>query len=128
MQLSFLIAKCLMDGDFASYFASVPLAADDPEPIVLRQGKFERGERMADEERGTCAVEVLVVREVCADAEAVAGACERWVREYGWERHAEAWPWRIAGVDTGAPYLLERDSSGRYVWRFDVEVTVVRSL
>lgn len=32
MQPSFLIAKALLEGDFAS----VPSAADDPEPIVLR--------------------------------------------------------------------------------------------
>ena len=32
MQLSFLIAKALLEGDFAS----VPSAAVEPEPIVLR--------------------------------------------------------------------------------------------
>jgi hypothetical protein len=37
LQLSFLIAKALLEGDFASYFASVPSAADDPEPIVVRE-------------------------------------------------------------------------------------------
>lgn len=127
MQLSFLIAKCLMDGDFASYFASVPSAADDPEPIVLRQGAFEREALLPDgSERGHCKVEALVVREVSADAEAVAGACSRWVRGWGWERHAEAWPWRVVGVEAGAPFYRERDSSGRHVWQFDVEVTAVR--
>lgn len=118
-----------MDGDFASYFASVPSAADDPEPIVLRQGKFEREALLPDGgERGTCTVEALVVREVSADAEAVADACARWVRGWGWERHDEAYPWRIGGVDAGAPYFRERDSSGRYVWQFDIEVTAVRGL
>lgn len=118
-----------MDGDFASYFASVPSAADDPEPIVLRQGKFERAALLPDGgERGTCTVEALVVREVSADAEAVADACARWVRGWGWERHSEAWPWCIVGVNAGAPFLCERDSSGRYVWQFDIEVTAVRGL
>lgn len=77
MQLSFLIAKSLLDGDFASYFASVPSAADDPEPIVVREGSFEREARMEDEERGTVTVAVLVVRDVEATAEADAQACER---------------------------------------------------
>lgn len=63
MQLSFLIAKALLESDFASYFASVPSAADDPEPIV--------------------------VREVEAQAEADAQACERWIRTFGWEPVAE---------------------------------------
>ncbi len=128
MQLAFLIANALLDGDFASYFASVPSAAVESEPIVLRQGGFERTSRMEDEERGTVTVVVLVVREVDATAETDANACERWLRRYGWERHAENGSWRIAGLDTTAPAFKERDGSGRFVWAFDVVLTVVRSL
>lgn len=128
MQLAFLVANALLDGDFASYFASVPSTAVEPEPIVLRQGGFERTSRMEDEERGTVTVTVLVVREVDATAEADANACERWLRSYGWERHAENGSWRICGLDTAAPAFRERDGSGRFVWAFDVVLTVVRSL
>lgn len=128
MQLSFLIAKALLDGDFASYFASVPSSLDDSEPIVLRQGNFEREARFEDSERGTVAVTVLVVREVEAVAEADAQACERWLRSYGWEASAENGSWRIAGLDTTAPRFIERDGSGRFVWGFDVTLTVVRYL
>lgn len=128
MQLSFLIAKALLEGDFASHFASIPSAADDPEPIVLRQGKFEREARLPDgTERSTVAVSVLVVREVEADAEADANACERWIRRYGWEPVAENGSWRICGLDTEAPHFMERDGSGRFAWGFDVICTVVRS-
>ncbi len=128
MQLSFLIAKALIDGDFASYFASVPSALDDPEPIVLRQGNFEREARFEDSERGTVAVTVLVVRDVEATAETDAQACERWLRSYGWEASSENGSWRIAGLDTTSPHLIERDGSGRFVWGFDVTLTVVRYL
>lgn len=129
MQLSFLVAKALLEGDFASYFASVPSAEAEPEPIVVREGAFERTARMdGDEERGTVAVSVLVVREVEADAEADAQACERWIRGYGWEPVAENGSWRICGLDTTAPTFRERDRSGRFVWAFDVLLTVVRSL
>lgn len=128
MRLAFLVAEALLEGDFASYFASVPSALDDPEPIVLRQGKFERLSRIEGEERGTVAVFVLVVREVDATAEADAQACERWLRRFGWERHAEDGSWRVVGMDTTAPAFLERDRSGRFVWGFDVTLTVVRSL
>ncbi len=126
MQLSFLVAKALLEGDFASYFASVPSAADDPEPIVLRQGKFEREAVLPDGERGHVAVTVLVVREVEAEAEAEAQGCERWLRRYGWEPVAENGAWRIAGLDTTAPAFVERDRSGRFVLGFDVVLTVVR--
>lgn len=128
MQLAFLVAKALLEGDFASYFANVPSAADDPEPIVLRQGKFERVSRQDGEERGTVAVTVLVVREVEAQAESDANACEAWLRDFGWERHAENGMWRIVGLDTTAPAFRERDGSGRFVWAFDVTLTVVRSV
>ena len=89
MQLSFLVAKALLEGDFASYFASLPSADVEPEPIVLREGRFERTSRMVAEERGTVTVAVMVVREVAATAEADAWACERWIRRYGWEPVAE---------------------------------------
>lgn len=126
MQLSFLIAKALLEGDFASYFASVPSAAVEPEPIVLRQGKFEREAVLPDGERGIVAVRVLVVREVEDDAETDAQGCERWIRRYGWEPVAENGTWRIVGLDTTAPEFIERDRSGRFVWGFDVNLTVMR--
>lgn len=128
MQLSFLVAKALLEGDFASYFASLPSADDEPEPIVLREGKFERVSRMEHEERGTVAVAVLVVREVAATAEADAIACEKWIRAYGWEPVAENGSWRIVGLDTTAPFFKEIDGSGRFVWAFDVLLTVVRGI
>jgi len=128
LQLSFLVAKALLEGDFASYFASLPSADDEPEPIVLREGKFERVSRMEHEERGTVAVAVLVVREVAATAEADAIACEKWIRAYGWEPVAENGSWRIVGLDTTAPSFKEIDGSGRFVWAFDVLLTVVRGI
>ena len=72
------MAKALLEGDFASYFASLPSADMEPEPIVLREGRFERASRMEAEERGTVTVAVMVVREVAATAEADAMSCERW--------------------------------------------------
>ena len=128
MQLSFLVAKALMEGDFATYFASVPSSLDDGEPIVLRQGAFEREAVLDGCERGRVPVRVLVVRDEESEAEAVAEACERWVRRYGWEPVAENGSWRVCGIDTSAPAAAGRDDSGRYVWAFEVGMTVVRSL
>ena len=119
------------------------------EPRMIAGVRFERtqsvsgdGHRSADAGTGTVFVDAVnsigafdvpagsrvAVGEVEADAEAVAGACERWVRRYGWERHAESGGWRICGLDTTAPSFVERDGSGRFVWGFDVICTVVRSL
>jgi len=123
------IAKMLVDAHFSCYFSKVlPSALDCAEPIVVVEGAFSRDARMAEEERGTVPVTVMVVREVLADAEAIAGACERTVREGSWEPYAESWPWRIVGIDTSAPAFKERDSSGRFVWSFEVACTVVRAL
>ena len=71
------IAKLLADAHFTSCFAKVlPSALDCGEPIVVTEGAFSRGSRMAEEERGSVAVTVLVVREIMVDAESVAAAAE----------------------------------------------------
>ena len=123
------IAKLLANAHFSCYFSKVsPSSLDCAEPIVVLDGAFERDARMADEERGTVAVTVLVVREVAANAEDVATAAERAVRRADWEPYADAGAYRVAGIDTTAPAFKERDSSGRFVWSFEVVCTVVRSL
>ena len=123
------IAEMLADAHFSCYFSKVsPSVLDCPEPIVVLEGAFERDSRMAEEERGTVPVTVLVVREVSADAEDVATAAERTVRRADWEPYANAGAYRFVGIDTTAPMFKERDSSGRYVWSFEVACTVVRTL
>lgn len=123
------IAKLLADAHFSCYFSRVcPSALDCAEPIVVVEGAFSRDSRLAEEERGPVVVTVLVVREVMADAESVAAATELAVRRADWEPYADAGSSRIVGIDTAAPAFKERDSSGLYVWAFDVTCTVVRSL
>ena len=123
------IKKLLVDAHFTSCFTKVlPPALDCAEPIVVVEGAFTRDSRMAEEERGAVAVTVMVVREVAADAESAAVAAELAVRRADWEPYADAGSCRIVGIDTTAPAFKERDSSGRYVWAFDVMCTVVRSL
>ena len=123
------IAKLLVDAHFTNCFTKVgPSALDCAEPIVVLEGEFKRESRMAEEDRGTVAVTVLVVREVTADAEGVATAAELAVRRADWEPYADAGAYRIVGIDTTAPAFKERDSSGRFVWSFEVACTVVRAL
>lgn len=123
------IAEMLADANFSSYFSKVPPSAlDCAEPIVILEGAFSRDSRMAEEERGTIPVTVLVVREVSSDAEDVATAAERAVRRADWEPYADAGDCRIVGMDTMASAFRERDSSGRFVWSFEVACTVVRAL
>lgn len=123
------IAIMLADAHFSCYFSKVlPSTLDCPEPIVVLEGAFERESRTAEEERGTVLVTVLVVREAAAYAEDVAVAAEQAVRRTDWEPYADSGHYRIVGIDTTAPSFKERDSSGRYVWSFSVECTVVRAL
>lgn len=123
------IAEMLADAHFSCYFSKVsPSALDCSEPIVVLEGAFSRDSRMAEEERGTVTVTVLVVREVSSDAEGVATAAERSVRRADWEPYADSGACRIVGIDTTAPLYKERDSSGRFVWSFEVACTVVRAL
>ena len=129
MSCADLIAKLLADAHFSCYFSKVsPSALVCEEPIVVLEGAFSRDSRMQEEERGTVAVTVLVVREVAAEAEAFAFVCERAVRRGMWEPYADAGEYRLVGIDTTAPAFKERDSSGRFVWSFEVTCTVVRQI
>ena len=58
----------------------------------------------------------------------VAERAERWLRECGWEPVSKDGGWRVCGLDTTAPSPKGRDGSDRFVWKFDVTLTVVRSL
>ena len=123
------IASLLADAHFTSYFTKVcPSVLDCAEPIVVTEDAFVRESRQAEEERGTVTVTVMVVREGAADAEAVATAAELAVRRADWGPYADAGAYRIVGIDIAAPVFKERDSSGRFVWSFEVTCTVVRSL
>ena len=128
VQISSLVSKALLSGDFSNYFSKLPSALDCEQPIVVCEGAYQRESRIDGEERGRVPVTVMVVRDVVAEAEGVAAACERWLRNCDWERDAEAGGWRIVGIDTEAPRFKERDSSGRYVWEFTANVTAVRSV
>ena len=67
------IVKLLADAHFTSCFTKVlPSALDCEEPIVVTESAFSRGSRLAEEERGSVVVTVMVVREVAADAESTA--------------------------------------------------------
>ena len=123
------VAGILRDAHFTSYFTKLlPSALDCAEPIVVLEGAFERDARFSEEERGTVAVTVQVVREVASEAESVAMAAEKAVRRADWEPYADAGAYRIVGIDTTAPCFKERDRSGRFVWAFEVACTAVRAL
>ena len=129
MLVAEMIASALVDAEFPNVFPKVsPAYFHCEEPIVLFHCGFERESRIEGEERGTVHVSVFVVRELPAEAESVAIAAEKCIRDADWEAFAESGPWRIAGLDTLAPELSERDSSGRYVWQFEVDVTAVRTI
>ena len=123
-----MIAYPLVEADFSVYFSKLPSSLECPGPVVLVEGEFGREGRTDGEERGNVSITCYVVRESNAEAEAGALECERVVRGFDWEARREAGPWRIAGIDTAVPSFKERDSSGRYVWQFEIEVAAVRSL
>jgi len=119
----------LVSGDFSGYFSTfAPSAADVPEPVVLVEGPFSRESCINGEERGIVPVSARVVREDAEEAESLAIALEAFLRGADWEPFSESGPWRVVGLDTTAPSFRERDSSGRFVYEFTVEVTAVRTV
>ena len=129
MLVANLIKNMLVSNDFSGHFSTfAPSAADEPEPVVLVEGPFERESRVEGEERGIVPVSVLVVREDASEAETLAIALEAFLGGTDWEPFSESGPWRIVGIDTEAPSFRERDSSGRFVYEFSVGVTAVRAV
>ena len=123
-----LVKEALVRGDFTDCFTKPVSALSCAEPIVLAEGAFSRTSRIDGEERGNVPVRVMVVREDADEAEGIAVACEQLLRGCDWERRAEASPYRVVGLDSTAPRFKERDSSGRFVWEFTVDLTVARSV
>ncbi|MBQ9003593.1 MAG: hypothetical protein IJ087_17240 [Eggerthellaceae bacterium] len=95
---------------------------------MVTAGGYARDVRMTREERGAVTVAVRVVRNVEADARSVAEACERALRAAPWDPGMDSGQYRVCGLDTTAPELELRDSSGRFVYRFDVVLTVAREI
>lgn len=122
------VANMLVKAKFTSVFTEIPSALSCPEPIVVAAGGFVREMRQVAEERGAVTVSVRVVRNLRRDAESVACACERALRRARWGECADAGQYRVCGLDTAAPELESRDSSGRWVYRFEVILTVARCI
>ena len=123
-----IVASLLVRAKFTNLFTFSCSAIECPEPIVVTAGGFVRDVRMASEERGAVTVSVRVVRNAEMDARSVAEACERALRRGPWDGGAESGQYRVCGLDTTAPDFELRDSSGRFVYRFDVILTVAREI
>ena len=122
------VASLLVRAKFTNLFTFSCPALVCPEPIVVTAGGFVRDVRMASEERGAVTVSVRVVRNAEADARSVAEACERALRRASWESGADSGQYRVCGLDTTAPEFELRDSSGRFVYKFEVILTVAREI
>lgn len=125
---AYFIASLLVRAHFSEIFSFSCSALECPEPIVVTAGGFVRDVRMTEEERGAVTVTVRVVRNVEMDAHFIAEACERALRGAPWDPGDDSGQYRVCGLDTTAPALELRDSSGRFVYRFDVVLTVAREI
>ena len=122
------VMSLLVRAKFTNLFTFSCPALVCPEPIVVTAGGFVRDVRMTSGERGAVTVAVRVVRNVEMDARSVAEACERALRRASWEEGDDSGQYRVCGLDTTAPEFELRDSSGRFVYRFEVILTVAREI
>ena len=122
------VKSLLVRAKFTNLFTFSCSALECAEPIVVTAGGFVRDVRMTEEERGAVTVTVRVVRNMGMDARSVAEACERALRGSPWDPGAGSGQYRVCGLDTTAPEFELRDSSGRFVYRFDVILTVAREI
>lgn len=125
-----ILATMLLAVGFEGVYIYPPSALYAPEPIVIRLGAWEREARLADGEgeRGLVRLDVSVVRECWAVAEAVAHKVERTIRKGRWEGRGDGWHVRMAGIDTGLPQCKGQDRSGRWIWGFSVWMTIARDV
>ena len=122
------VKSLLARAHFSKVFSFSCSALECPEPIVVTAGGYVRDVRMTGEERGAVTVSVRVVRNVEADARSVAEACERALRGTPWDSGMDSGQYRVCGLDTTAPEFELRDGSGRFVYKFDVVLTVAREI
>mgnify|MGYP000987628306 CR=1 FL=1 len=127
MVFSMMVAKALMEADFAGVFAAVPSALTCECPIVVRERGASRTDHLeGGGERGEARVTVLCVRETSNEAEDACYACERAIKARGFTEADTDGEVRVAALDTTWPEPRGRDGSGRWVWAFDVVLTVAR--
>lgn len=125
-----MLAGILMAAGLEGVCAFRPSALYSPEPIVVEVAGWEREARLADGEgeRGLVRLNVLVVRESFGAAEAVAHGAERSLRKGRWEGRRDGWYMRMAGLDTELPQCRGQDGSGRWVFGFEVLMTIARDV
>ena len=125
-----ILATMLLAVGFEGVFTFPPSALYAPEPIVIQMGAWRREARLADGEgeRGLVRLDVTVVREDRATAEAMAYRIERTIRKGRWEGAGDGWHVRLAGIDTGLPQCKGRDKSGRWKWGFELWMTIARDV
>lgn len=100
-----ILATLLVAVGFEGIYTYPPSALYAPEPIVIGLGAWEREARLSDGEgeRGLVRLDVSVVRDCRAVAEAMAHKVERTIRKGRWEGRGDGWHVRMTGIDTGAP-------------------------
>lgn len=123
-----VVAEMLRTLGYANAYATPPSARLCAEPVVVACGGWERTARLVDgAERGTQSVEVLVCCDDPTDAEATARAAERDLRGADWAG-ISGWEWRVIAVDSGGCRPVGRDGSGRWLWAFELVLTIEREI
>ena len=122
-----VVASLLASLGFSNVFTSPPSAMLCADPIVVTCGSWRRASSQVDGcERGVRTVDVLVCCDDPGDAEATACSVERDLRLADWAGKGTGWHARVVSADTTAPAPRGRDGSGRWLWGFSVDLTIVR--
>ena len=96
------------------------------EPVVLCGSGLDVEARFADgSARGKEKISVLACCDDARDAESTCRGVWADVRGYGWAGIAALGGWRVVSVTAGLPTYRGRDGSGRWLWGFEMDCTVV---
>ena len=127
MSAAAMVAEALRRSGQNGVFEDPPSALACSEPIVVADAGWRSCTTgVGDGMRGTALASVLVCRDRARDARIRCEAAESAIRQTRWGSYAFAGDWSAAACATTPPEPKGRDGSGRWLWGFDVELTMKR--
>ena len=127
MSAAAMVARVLRRSGHKGVFEQPPTALMCSEPVVVSDAGWRACSKgAAGDVRGVAVVNVLVCRDRASEARIRCEAVEQAIRRARWGAYAFAGEWEVTACSTAPPEPKGRDGSGRWLWGFEVELTMRR--
>lgn len=127
MSAAAMVAQALRRTGLRGVFERPPAALTCSEPVVVADAGWRSCTTGADGGmRGVAVVAVLTCRDRASEARVRCEAAEHALRRARWGACAFSGEWEVTACTTSPPEPKGRDGSGRWLWGFEVELTMRR--